>query len=121
MAYSGMYSVNYPPIYRSFCKNFGWSTGLVSWGSLERSIDHFRAHTGGNLTNNNYNYLLNATLVYQATPTIHKRALDVGFGNSNVTDSSQSGVSHLVSGITAFAESLLIPSGKYLPCEIGLT
>jgi Transient receptor potential (TRP) ion channel len=119
IAFSGMYSVNYPPIYRSFCKNFGWSTGLVSWGALERSIDNFRAHTGGNLTDMNYNYLLNATLVYQA-PTMQKRALDVGFGNSSVGNTAQSGPSHVVSGISAFAESLLIPSAKYLPRLFGL-
>jgi hypothetical protein len=81
MAMNGMHSVNYPGVYRSFTKNFAFSTGLVSWGGLQKSIDSFRAHTGGNLTNDSYQYLKNATLVYPdgttATTTsgISKRAL----------------------------------------------
>ena len=118
IAFSGMYSVNYPPIYRSFCKNFAWSTGLVTWGAMQTAIDNFRAHTGGNLTDMNYRYLLNATLVYEAEPSskIQKRDLNFGLGEDSppsITNSTQGGPAHLVSGIEAFTESLLIPSAKY--------
>ena len=108
-----MYSVNYPPVYRSFCKNFAWSTGLVSWGEMQTSIDNFRAKTGGNLTEMSYNYLRNATLVF-SSPSKVKRALDVGFGDdSGLVNTTTSGPSRFVSGITAFTEDLLIPSAKY--------
>src|SRR5690606_2400779 len=52
MAMNGMLSVNYPSVYRSFAKNFGFSTGLVPWTQLQIGIDNFRASTGGNLTEN---------------------------------------------------------------------
>jgi len=111
IAISGMFNVNYPPIYRSFCQNFGWSTGLVSWASMQISIDNFRAKTGGNLTDMNYQYLENATLVYN----VQKRDLNVGFGNSGLVNSTTpgGGPSQVVSGIAAFSEKLLIPSAKY--------
>ncbi|KAM7206981.1 Transient receptor potential (TRP) ion channel domain containing protein [Rhypophila sp. PSN 637] len=64
MAMNGMMSVNYPTVYRSFAKNFAFSTGLVQWDSMQRSIDSFRAATGGNLTENNVDFLRNATLVF---------------------------------------------------------
>ncbi|KAF2487176.1 hypothetical protein BDY17DRAFT_341975 [Neohortaea acidophila] len=65
VAMTGMLSVNYPQVYRSFTTNFAFSTGLISWGGLQNSIDSFRKHTGGNLTDDNYPYLKNqATLVY---------------------------------------------------------
>ena len=65
MALSGMMSVQYPKVYQSFSNNFGFSTGLVQWDSMQSTIDSFRASTGGNLTNNNYQYLKNATLVFK--------------------------------------------------------
>ncbi|KAJ9627401.1 hypothetical protein H2204_009812 [Knufia peltigerae] len=123
LAMNGMHSVPYPSIYRSFAKNFAFSTGLVSWGGLQRSIDSFRSHTGGNLTNENYNDLKNTTLVFsdgstaQTTTTIGKRALlflrDVST-NINGTDDSSSGsdsdsTSHLVKGIQGYVEQLTIP------------
>jgi hypothetical protein len=121
IAFSGMYNIDYPPVYRSFCKNFAWSTGLISWGSMQIAIDNFRAKTGGNLTDMNYQYLENATLVYQSASKVVKRDLNFGFGgNSSVADSTGAGPSHFVSGIEAFSETLLIPSAKYhlssLPC-----
>lgn len=64
MAMNGMLSVNYPQVYRSFAKNFGFSTGLVPWNQLQTSIDGFREKTGGNLTNNSVEFLRNATLVF---------------------------------------------------------
>jgi len=112
-----MYSVDYPPVYRSFAKNFAWATGLVSWASLQDGIDSFRARTGGNLTDMNYQYLKNATLVYVAEPgskILSKRDLDFGFGDGGASDTGTvgGGQSHVVSGISAFVESLVIPSAK---------
>jgi hypothetical protein len=117
ISYTGMFSVDYPPVYRSFVKNFAWATGLVSWGGLQEGIDSFRAKTGGNLTNMNYEYLENATLVYTAEPgstTLSKRDLDFGFGDNGGSNSTNAGgVSQVVSGVQAFVESLVIPSAKY--------
>jgi len=118
VAISGMYNVNYPPVYRNFAKNFAWSTGLVTWGAMQRTIDSFRSKTGGNLTDMNYEFIKNATLIYEAPATIQKRQLDFGLGpdnSSNLTNAGNSttGPAHLVKGIEAFAEGLLIPSAKY--------
>ncbi|RAL63389.1 hypothetical protein DID88_003813 [Monilinia fructigena] len=46
MAMNGMLSVNYPPVYRQFTKNFGFSTGIIPWTAMQQSIDSFRAATG---------------------------------------------------------------------------
>ena len=64
MAMNGMLSVQYPQVYRSFAKNFAFSTGLVPWVGLQRSIDNFRNVTGGNLTEDSVDFLRNATLVF---------------------------------------------------------
>ncbi|KAI9769503.1 MAG: hypothetical protein M1840_003980 [Geoglossum simile] len=131
MALDGMLSVDYPPIYRNFAKNFGWSTGLISWNSMQGSIDNFRKSTGGNLTESNVDYLRNATLVYQdpsksreaAAANVTKRGLDLLFitardfsasvngsnsstGGSNSTDNK---AMHFVKGIQGYAEQLMIP------------
>ncbi|KAK5130249.1 hypothetical protein LTR04_004991, partial [Oleoguttula sp. CCFEE 6159] len=78
LAMNGMLSVPYPSVYRSFTKNFAFSGGLVSWGSMQTTIDSFRQHTGGNLTNDSYKYLRNATLVYSngANSSVAKRGLE---------------------------------------------
>ncbi|KAK5451729.1 hypothetical protein LTS15_007989 [Exophiala xenobiotica] len=128
MAMNGMHSVPYPTIYRSFSKNFAFSTGLVSWGSMQKSIDTFRSHTGGNLTNDSYEYLKNTTLVFsdgsitQTTTSIGKRALSMfirdvstsvnGTGSSADSSSSDSGSSHLVQGIQGYVEQLTIPQAN---------
>ena len=141
MACNGMLSVQYPQVYQSFTTNFAFSTGLVSWGALQNSIDGFRNSTGGNLTDANYPYLKhNATLVYTSTNTsaspsggVLKRGLtsvllwardggtDVSVGNQNVTvgggaDSQGSGDGakdqHFVSGIQAYVEQLSIPQAN---------
>jgi len=83
MAMNGMLSVKYPDVYRSFTTNFGFSTGLVPWDSMQRSIDNFRKATGGNLTDDSYQYLdnSNTTLVYTevtntASSRLVKRAMN---------------------------------------------
>jgi hypothetical protein len=127
MAMNGMHSVNYPGVYRSFSKNFAFSTGLISWGGLQKSIDSFRSHTGGNLTNASYDYLKNATLVYPdgttvaTTSGIAKRALFLVArqintsinGTSDDSDTpSHSSESHLVKGIQGYVEQLTIPQAN---------
>jgi hypothetical protein len=125
IAFSGMYSVDYPPVYRNFCKNFAWSTGLVSWGALQESIDSFRGKTGGNLTTENYATVKNATLVFTDPANLVKRQLDFGLGDGNSTaansTSSFAGAVHYVKGIEAFVEGLYIPSAKYILLGKSLT
>lgn len=126
LAMNGMHSVNYPKLYRSFSKNFAFSTGLVPWGSMQTTIDNFRKSTGGNLTENNYQYLKNATLVYpdgstvQTSTSIARRGLLVirdGINTSiNSTDTSTSTSTskqtQLVNGIQGYVEQLTIPQAN---------
>ncbi len=133
MAMNGMMSVNYPTIYRSFTKNFAFSTGLIPWAGLQNSIDSFRAHTGGNLTDDSYAFLQNATLVFpdnttsSTTTNIARRAIDVLLltrdvvtsvnGSSSGSSSASTGgghnkESHLVHGIEGYVELLTIPQAN---------
>jgi hypothetical protein len=125
IAMNGMLSVNYPPIYRSFSKNFGFATGIIPWTQLQTSIDSFREMTGGNLTDSNVQFLQNATLAYtdgSNSTAILKRGLanlalslrdittSVNSSTSAATSSSTlSQVEVKVSGIGAFVESLAVP------------
>ncbi|KAI9683639.1 MAG: hypothetical protein M1829_004944 [Trizodia sp. TS-e1964] len=133
VAINGMLSVNYPPVYRSFSKNFGFSSGLVSWTQMQQSIDNFRKSTGGNLTEDNIEYLQNATLVYtdgSSSTNLTKRSIDdflnvllrrdlsttingtttsAGGAAGNSTDSNPVRVVH---GIQAYAEQLTIPQAN---------
>jgi hypothetical protein len=127
IAVNGMLSVNYPPIYRSFSKNFAFSTGIIAWTPLQRTIDNFRAMTGGNLTQANVDFLQNATLVYTGGSASNSTGL-VGraFGdlairqittsfNSTPAASSNSTAGSIavkVSGIGAFVESLAVPQAN---------
>lgn len=134
MAMNGMLSVNYPHVYRSFAKNFGFSTGLVPWDGLQKSIDSFRASTGGNLTEMNTEFLRNATLVYPdgstsnlKGPELAKRAFD-HFGlllrrqiETSVSDTVEEAGSAgaptesirvAVSGIQGYVQELSIPSAN---------
>ena len=84
IATNGMLSVNYPPVYRSFTKNFAFSGGLIPWNSMQTSIDSFRKATGGNLTDDSVSYLRNATLVYndnsgKNASILSRRALDIAW------------------------------------------
>ncbi|KAK1752410.1 hypothetical protein QBC47DRAFT_424645 [Echria macrotheca] len=135
MAMNGMLSVNYPQVYRSFAKNFGFSTGLVPWDSLQRSIDSFRASTGGNLTEMNTEFLRNATLVYPdgstsalKGPAKMKRAFDdfsvlvarqietsvntTAPGDSSPADGAPESIRVAVSGIQGYVQELSIPSAN---------
>ncbi|RMD43999.1 hypothetical protein DV735_g1101, partial [Chaetothyriales sp. CBS 134920] len=124
VAMNGMLSVNYPSIYRSFTKNFAFSTGLVPWESMQRTIDSFRASTGGNTTIESYEYLKNATLVFadnstaQTSTSLAKRglvllsrAVETSVNSTTSADSSQSAARAqlYVEGIQAYVEQYSIP------------
>ncbi|KAF4311637.1 hypothetical protein GTA08_BOTSDO12761 [Botryosphaeria dothidea] len=127
MAMNGMMSVNYPSVYTSFTKNFGFSTGLIPWGDMQESIDNFRKSTGGNLTEASYAYLRNATIVHTGNTNNTKRDLDTVYlyardsltTNVNGTESSSSDddddddsnskVMEYVNGIKGYVEELTIP------------
>lgn len=138
MALNGMLSVQYPKVYQSFATNFAFSTGLVPWGQMQTAIDNFRAKTGGNVTNNNYDYLKNnVTLVYNAdssNSSVSKRALEMvllwardgtttsvngtstdlngGSTTESSADSTDNKDQHFVQGIQAYVEQLSIPSSN---------
>lgn len=139
MAMNGMLSVQYPQVYRSFAQNFGFSTGLVPWVGLQKSIDNFRNMTGGNLTDNNVEFLRNATLVFDgdssdsagATDSALKikkaleqflvlsgRDIETTFNTSsagNTTsdlNSTTQSIRVAVNGIQAYVSELSIPSAN---------
>ena len=133
MAMNGMLSVNYPNVYRSFAKNFGFSTGLLPFRQVQESIDGFRAMTGGNLTNNSVASLQNATLVFpdgssQTTGQgllkrgvdewlrLAVRQIETSVNGTAAETSQQDGVEGTVrvavSGIQGYVEQLSIPSGN---------
>lgn len=108
IAMNGMHSVNYPSVYRSFTRNFAFSTGLITWPGMQKSIDSFRGSTGGNLTQANYEYLQNATLVFpdnttaQTSSSIFKRGLLLA--RDEAGDNKLS-----VDGISAYVEQYSVP------------
>lgn len=136
IATTGMLSVSYPSIYSSFSKNFGFSTGLIPWASMQTTIDSFRQGTGGNLTTDSWNYLQNVTIVDGSTSSdlsnLTKRSIDSMFlyardftasvngtdvvnnnstasGNGTATESKPM---HYVHGMQAYVEKLSIPQGN---------
>ncbi|ORY16034.1 hypothetical protein BCR34DRAFT_477016 [Clohesyomyces aquaticus] len=125
MALNGMMSVKYPGVYQSFSKNFGFSTGLIYWESMQTSIDSFRNKTGGNLTDNSVQYLKGATLVHTDSGTnLTKRGLDAALlwardgietsvnGTQNATAAGDDKVQHYVKGLQGYVEELSIPDGN---------
>jgi hypothetical protein len=131
-AMNGMMSVNYPPIYRSFSKNFGFSAGIISWEPMQRSIDSFRAMTGGNTTQDNVQFLKNATLVFDDGSTnssivrrtafnvlgsLHLRQITTSINSTApaATTESTDTMSQIqlkVSGIAAYVEGLSVPQSN---------
>ena len=135
---NGMLSVNYPPVYRQYTKIFAFSTGLVPWDGMQRSIDTFRSKTGGNLTEDSVDYLRNANLVYtdgsgKNSSSISKRAFEhivrlseiISRDISTSVNGTQSGaagnstgteggdkVTHVVHGIQGYVEQLTIPQAN---------
>ncbi|KAL8655818.1 MAG: hypothetical protein Q9210_000659 [Variospora velana] len=133
IAQNGMLTVSYPPVYRSFSKNFAFSGGLIPWDSMQSRIDNFRKATGGNLTEDSVEYLRNSTLVYSRdSKSIHERALDSLFGgpvlhtrddlsksvngtqvgNSTTSSPSDDKITHIVQGIQGYVEQLTIPQAN---------
>ncbi|CAD6448309.1 813350f0-590a-4ba4-907b-4c67c87e361f [Sclerotinia trifoliorum] len=127
MAMNGMMSVKYPPVYRQFTKNFGFSTGLIPWTAMQQSIDSFRAATGGNLTGDSVTYLKNATLVFADGSTDTPRrslfsssvlyARDVvtsvnGTDSSSGTTDTAAIIEEKVAGIKAYVEELSVPQAN---------
>ncbi|RKF59779.1 Flavin carrier protein 2 [Erysiphe neolycopersici] len=129
LAMNGMISVNYPPIYRSFTKNFAFSTGIIPWTAMQTSIDNFRARTGGNLTENSVQYLRDSKTGYMVgVSKISRRAHDsiitardsistsvdsTGTSStSNITSQSPSQVETTLNGIKAYVEELSVPEAN---------
>jgi hypothetical protein len=121
MALNGMMSADVPGVYRSWSKNFAFSTGLIYWEDMQTSIDSFRSRTGGNLTQNSVQFLQNATLVHvDQKVSLTKRALlfarddlNTNVGNGNATAGDDDGkVIHMVKGIQGFVEEYTIPDGN---------
>lgn len=137
MAMNGMSSVSMPSVYRQYTKNFAFSVGLIPFNRMQLAIDQFRQSTGGNLTNDNVQYLENATLLFTdgsmdtlSDSSKFKRAMaqlydvvsrDISTSvssdtstntTSNSTTTSSSEYTQLVKGIKAYSEELSIPNGN---------
>ncbi|KAI6250363.1 Flavin carrier protein 2 [Erysiphe necator] len=129
LAMNGMISVNYPPVYRSFTRNFAFSTGLIPWTAMQSSIDNFRALTGGNLTGNSVQYLkdskkgyvIGASKIsqraYHSVITIrdtNSNSVDsIRMGTvSNTTSNSLSKAETTINGIKAYVEELSVPEAN---------
>lgn len=118
MALNGMMSADVPGVYRSWSKNFAFSTGLIEWESMQKSIDGFREKTGGNLTQNNVDFLKNATLVHvDQKVSLTKRALlfardELSTGTNGTASEDDNKVIHMVKGIQGFVEEYTIPDGN---------
>lgn len=106
IAVSGMYSVDYPSVYRSFTQNLGWSTGMITWQGMQTSIDTFRNHTGGNLTQSNFLLLQRTTLVYQ-NESSPKSASDLIPSYSSFSNSSMSSNSSVQESNLRYARQLI--------------
>ncbi|KAL6904344.1 TRP domain-containing protein [Trichoderma evansii] len=112
MAMNGMLSVNYPPVYRSFAKNFAFSIGLMPWNGLLTGIDNFRANTGGNLTEDSVAYLRNLTRALESGNQTSSSDASVlaRLVRRDDNDISVTGqVTRTISGIKNFAESVSVP------------
>ncbi|KAJ5355367.1 uncharacterized protein N7496_012579 [Penicillium cataractarum] len=121
VATNGMLSVSHPTIYKSFTKNFAWSTGLIPWSSMQNSIDAFRKATGGNTTHESYIYLSGLSTASSSNGTSSKRSLDLVSRAANLIarSSSNSSSSDLtdcgsvsVNSFKCYSEELSIPSAN---------
>ncbi|KAI1802023.1 TRP-domain-containing protein [Daldinia bambusicola] len=125
-AMNGMMSVQTPQIYRSFTKNFAFSTGIIPWRQMQISIDNFRASTGGNLTRDSVEFLQQATLVYPDGSTSSGKSLlgrsvadaahlavrDASSTETDIATSTEATIRAAVSGIQGFAEQLTVPQSN---------
>ncbi|KAK8137816.1 hypothetical protein PG984_001196 [Apiospora sp. TS-2023a] len=133
-AMNGMMSVNVPQVYRSFSKNFAFSTGLIPWTDLQMSIDNFRNNTGGNLTMDGVQFLKNATLVFPDGSTnspkngsMFKRSMQefalairdietianpTTTTNETAASTTESSIRSAVSGISGYVQMLSVPKSN---------
>ncbi|KAI1166538.1 TRP-domain-containing protein [Nemania serpens] len=132
-ALNGMMSAQLPQVYRSFSKNFAFSTGLIPWRAMQIGIDNFRSRTGGNLTRDSVEILKNTTLVFpdgstsSANGSIFRRAFEHSaflalrdidtVVNSTTTgsdgaSSTESSIRTAVSGIQGFVNTLAVPKSN---------
>lgn len=89
MASSGLYSVTYPKVYRSFTRNFSWSCGILQWNGLESAIDNLRAKTGGNLTAFSVQTLLKTTLIESSPSLLSNITLVLNSSTNNTSLNSK--------------------------------
>ncbi|KAK5628299.1 hypothetical protein RRF57_004014 [Xylaria bambusicola] len=132
-ALNGMMSAPLPQIYRSFSKNFAFSTGLIPWTAMQIGIDNFRAKTGGDLSKDSVELLKNTTLVFpdgstmNTNNTLFKRAfnnfatlalrdIDTQINSTTPggddTNPGESSIRTAVSGIHAFVNTLAVPESN---------
>ncbi|KAI1755158.1 TRP-domain-containing protein [Xylaria castorea] len=132
-ALNGMMSAQLPQVYRSFSKNFAFSTGLIPWREMQIGIDNFRSKTGGNLTRDSVELLQKTTLVFpdgstsSANGSLFRRAVeDVAFlslrdidaqiGSTSTggdgASAAESAIRTAVSGIQGFVNTLAVPESN---------
>ncbi|KAI1379443.1 TRP-domain-containing protein [Hypoxylon crocopeplum] len=132
-AMNGMMSAQLPQVYRSFTKNFAFSSGIIPWTQMQMSIDNFRQMTGGNLTNDSVEFLQKATLVYPDGSTssgngsvfgravedvVHLAIREIETSvNATGTDgdaptTTESTIRAAVSGIQGYVQQLSVPQAN---------
>ena len=139
MVMNGMLSVDYPPVYQHFTRNFAFAGGLVPWNGLQTSIDRFRKATSGDMAERNNRHLddvssmqtgstegdlvnvrrgLETSLVrFEPYLVSRDTKFDV-HGQQGGNDTSSTGVgsntkmNHYVSGIQGYVEQLSIPQAN---------
>ena len=125
MQMNGMHSVNYPPVYRAFTKNFAFAGGLIPWDRMQTTIDNFRASTGGDLTQSSVSSLRNSTLVFSdgtnassSTFSFLRRDVasilirDITTTTNSTSGGSKNDINHIVHGIGGYVEQLTIPQAN---------
>ncbi|KAI0489685.1 TRP-domain-containing protein [Xylaria cf. heliscus] len=132
-ALNGMMSAQLPQVYRSFSKNFAFSTGLIPWRAMQVGIDNFRSKTGGNLTRDSVEILQKTTLVFpdgstsSANGTLFRRTFEdlailalrdidtqinsttTGGDGASATETS---IRTAVLGIRGFVNTLAVPESN---------
>ncbi|KAL7627798.1 hypothetical protein AAE478_001993 [Parahypoxylon ruwenzoriense] len=124
-AMNGMMSGQLPEVYRSFTRNFAFSSGIIPWTQMQISIDNFRAATGGNLTNNSFEWLRKGTLVSDDPSTsgntsVTRRAIeDIIYlaareetSDGDAQSSAETTIRAAVSGIQGYVEQLSVPQAN---------
>ncbi|TRX98284.1 hypothetical protein FHL15_000929 [Xylaria flabelliformis] len=132
-ALNGMMSAQLPQVYRSFSKNFAFSTGLIPWREMQIGIDNFRSKTGGNLTKDSVEVLQKTTLVFpdgstsSANGSLFRRAFEGATFlslreidtqiNSTTTggdgaSAAESTIRTAVMGIRGFVNTLAVPESN---------